>query len=78
MPLQTALARAGVITRSFSRVTALRCVIGLLRRWRERMQSHPELCELDDHILKDVGLTREARRCEAASSFRRQWFSSFL
>src|SRR4051794_26334072 len=76
--LQAALAPARVNTRSPSRVTALRGVIGLLRRWRELMRSHPELRELDNHILKDIGLIREARRCEAASPFRHQWFSSFF
>lgn len=77
MPLlQTALAPALANTRSPRRVTALRRVIGLLRRWRERVQSRPQLCELDDHILQNIGLTHKERLCEAASPFRRQWFSS--
>lgn len=50
--------------------TALRRVIGLLRCWRERMKPRPELCVLDDHILKDLGLTREALRLEATWKFR--------
>ncbi len=60
MPLQTALAPTGANTRSADPVTALRRVIGLLRRWRERVQSRPQLYDLDDHILRDIGLTREA------------------
>jgi uncharacterized protein YjiS (DUF1127 family) len=38
-----------------------RQVIGRLRRWRERMRSRRQLrmlCDLDDHILQDIGLTR--------------------
>jgi uncharacterized protein YjiS (DUF1127 family) len=48
---------------------ALRRVIGLLRRWRERAHSRPQLCELDDHILQDIGLTREALLRETARPF---------
>ena len=45
--------------------TILRRVIGLLRRWRERGRTRPQLCELDDHILQDIGLTRDALLREA-------------
>jgi uncharacterized protein YjiS (DUF1127 family) len=76
MPLQTALAPARANTGLPRRVTALRRVIGLLRRWRERVQSRPQLCELDDHILQDIGLTRKARLYEITEQFRGQWFSS--
>jgi len=76
MPLQTALAPARANTGLPRRVTALRRVIGLLRRWRERVQSRPQLCELDDHILQDIGLTRKARLYEITELFRSQWFSS--
>jgi uncharacterized protein YjiS (DUF1127 family) len=71
MPLQTALAPARVNTRSPGRVTALRRVISLLRRWRDRVQSRPQLYELDDHILQDIGLTREALLLEEGWRFRR-------
>jgi uncharacterized protein YjiS (DUF1127 family) len=76
MPLQTALAPALANTRSPRRVTALRPIIGLLRRWRERVQSRRQLYELDAHILRDIGLTRKARLSEVTQLFRGQWFSS--
>jgi uncharacterized protein YjiS (DUF1127 family) len=76
VPLQTVLSSARANTRSPCRVTALRRVIGFLRRWRQRVQSRPQLCELDDHILKDIGLTRKARLSEITLLFRGQWFSS--
>jgi uncharacterized protein YjiS (DUF1127 family) len=78
MPLQAPLAPTRASARSPRRVTAVRCVIGLLRRWRERVPLRPQLCELDDHLLQDIGFTREARLSEAARLFRRQWFSAFL
>jgi uncharacterized protein YjiS (DUF1127 family) len=37
-----------------------RRVIGLLRGWRERAHSRRQLCELNDHLLQDIGLTRAA------------------
>jgi uncharacterized protein YjiS (DUF1127 family) len=43
-------------------------LIGLLRRWRKRMKARrqlSELCRLDDHILRDIGLTRSGLRWEA-------------
>src|SRR5438874_302068 len=43
MPLQTALAPVRVNKRWPRRVTAVRRVIGLLRRWRERVQLCPRL-----------------------------------
>lgn len=59
-------------TRHVRAGTALRRVIGLLRRWRERMRSRRQLnglCELDDHILQDIGLTRSELRREAEKPF---------
>jgi uncharacterized protein YjiS (DUF1127 family) len=76
VPLQTVLSPSRDNTRSPRRVTALRRVIGFLRRWRQRVQSRAQLCELDDHILKDIGLTRKARLSEITLLFRGQWFSS--
>jgi uncharacterized protein YjiS (DUF1127 family) len=70
-PLQTALARVVANTRSPCSVMALRRVIGLLRRWRERVQSRPQLYELDDRILRDIGLTRVALLFEETWQVRR-------
>ena len=71
VPLQTVLSPARANTRSPRRVTALRRVIGLLRRWQERVQSRPQLYKLDDHILRDIGLTREALLFEETWRVRR-------
>jgi len=42
------------------RNAGLRRVMGLLRDWRERAHSGRRLYELNDHILRDIGLTRDA------------------
>lgn len=59
-------------TRHIGGNTALQQVIGLLRRWRERIRSRRQLgrlCDLDDHILQDIGLTRTDLLREAARPF---------
>jgi uncharacterized protein YjiS (DUF1127 family) len=60
MSLQTAPGLARDAKRPLGRNAAFRRLIGLLRRWRERAHSRPQLCELDDHILQDIGLRRDA------------------
>jgi uncharacterized protein YjiS (DUF1127 family) len=60
MPLQTTLGSGAAATRQPRRNPAHRRVIASLRRWRERARTSPQLCELDDHILRDIGLTRDA------------------
>jgi uncharacterized protein YjiS (DUF1127 family) len=60
-------------TRQASANTRLRMAKDLLRGWRERMRSRRQLrnlCELDDHILQDIGLTRAALRREAKPFWR--------
>jgi uncharacterized protein YjiS (DUF1127 family) len=52
--------------------TALQQLIGLLRRRRERIRARRQLarlCDLDDHILQDIGLTRSELRCAAEEPF---------
>jgi uncharacterized protein YjiS (DUF1127 family) len=77
MALQTTLSPARVVARPprhrgtqlLQRETALRQAISLLRRWRERMRMRRQarnLCELDDHVLQDIGLTRAELLWEAA------------
>ena len=39
-------------------------IMSLLRRWRESAHSR-RLSELNDHILRDIGLTRDVLLCEA-------------
>ena len=80
MPLQTTSGPVPVAIRpphrdgakQLRRDTALQWVIGLLRRWRERMRSRRELgglCHVDDHILKDIGLTRSELLYTAKTPF---------
>ena len=52
--------------------TGLRRLVALVVRWRRRAAARRELrilCELDDHMLKDIGLTRSQLRREAARPF---------
>ncbi len=60
MPLQTTLGLTRGATQLPWRNTTLRRLMGLLRRWRERAHSRPDLCEVDDRILQDIGLKRDA------------------
>jgi uncharacterized protein YjiS (DUF1127 family) len=68
MPLRTTL---GPPRRAAQRPSnsALRHLIGLLWRWRERAHSRRQLCELDDRILQDIGLTRDAVLRETTRPF---------
>jgi uncharacterized protein YjiS (DUF1127 family) len=52
--------------------TALRRITSLLSLWRERIRARRhlrDLCQLDDYMLQDIGLTRSALRCEAGKPF---------
>ena len=80
MAPQTTLSPARVVgrlprrrsTQFLRRKTALRQAISLLRRWRERMRMRRQarnLCELDDHVLQDIGLTRAELFREAAKPY---------
>lgn len=47
-------------------------IIELIARWRRRAAARRELralCELDDYILRDIGLTRSELRDEATRPF---------
>lgn len=47
-------------------------IIGILRtmsRWVDRSNQRHALAELDDHLLRDVGLSRSAARREATKPF---------
>jgi len=41
----------------------------LLARWYDRHLQRLDLAEVDDHLLRDLGLTREDVRRECAKSF---------
>jgi uncharacterized protein YjiS (DUF1127 family) len=53
--------------RSFPFVTWFRS--RLLARWYDRHLQRLELAEIDDHLLRDLGLTPEDVRRECAKSF---------
>jgi uncharacterized protein YjiS (DUF1127 family) len=40
-------------------LTTLRRIFAVIRLWRRRTGSRHQLRELDDHLLKDIGLKRE-------------------
>jgi uncharacterized protein YjiS (DUF1127 family) len=69
MPLQAALGPVRGPTQPPGRDTTLRRLIRLLRRWRERSHSRRELHELDDHILQDIGLSRDTLLRESRRPF---------
>ena len=46
-----------------------RCSPWLVTRWYDRYLQRLDLAEIDDHLLRDLGLTREGVRRECAKSF---------
>jgi uncharacterized protein YjiS (DUF1127 family) len=51
---------------------ALKQITGRLNLWRARVRARRQLrdvCQLDDHILQDIGLTRVALRHEPERPF---------
>ena len=69
MLLQTTPVSARSARYAPGRNSVLRRVMRLLQRWRERTRTHPQLCELDDYILRDIGLTRDALLCESTRPY---------
>jgi uncharacterized protein YjiS (DUF1127 family) len=57
--------------RGFYRSTSLRLREGLdtLRVWRERARGRQQLRTFDDHLLRDIGLTRLQAEAEANKPF---------
>ncbi|WLQ13872.1 DUF1127 domain-containing protein [Hahella aquimaris] len=41
----------------------------LTRRWRKQARTRRELANLNDHLLRDLGITEEDRRQEAGKPF---------
>ena len=69
MPLHPTLDPVRGATRQPGRNATLRRLVGLLRRWRERAHSRRRLCKPDDHILQDIGPTRDALLREITMPF---------
>jgi uncharacterized protein YjiS (DUF1127 family) len=56
-------------TRGIAPLTAIRRLVLTFQEWRRRARSRQELSKLSDHMLKDIGLSREAADREAAKPF---------
>ena len=58
-------------TRGVSPLPAIRRIVAAIWRWRSRARAHSrqQLRELSDHLLKDIGLRREAVGCEFPKPF---------
>lgn len=50
-------------------LTSFRALPRLSRQWRQHVSERRHLLELDDHVLADFGLTRQAAVEEAAKPF---------
>ena len=46
-----------------------RGVLTLVREWLRRSRTRTEIAELDDHLLRDIGLTRFEAEVEARKHF---------
>ena len=47
---------------------AVRLLVRLLS-WSDRLRQRRQLLSMDDHLLKDIGLTRADIQCEAGKPF---------
>ena len=56
-------------TGSIALLTAIRRLSAAIQEWRRRARSRQELSKLSDHMLKDIGLSREAANYEAGKPF---------
>ncbi|MCV3206710.1 DUF1127 domain-containing protein [Mesorhizobium sp. YC-39] len=67
MTAKTASTPAPIACPPFPFLRRLR--LRLLARWYDRHLQRLDLAEIDDHLLRDLGLTREDVRRECAKSF---------
>ena len=44
-------------------------LFGLLREWLQRSRAREEISELDDRLLRDIGLSRDDVRAELSKHF---------
>jgi uncharacterized protein YjiS (DUF1127 family) len=64
--------RLGAVVATSATTPRYNSSLALLRRWRERIGARRQLaglCDLDDHILQDIGLTRSELGCETETPF---------
>ena len=54
---------------SVTLMAGLRWVVRNVHEWNERSRQRQALAELDDHLLKDIGISRPAAAVEASQPF---------
>jgi uncharacterized protein YjiS (DUF1127 family) len=59
----------GAATLHHHRASIVARTVSLLLAWLERSRQRRALSELDDRLLRDIGLTRDEARREAMRSF---------
>jgi uncharacterized protein YjiS (DUF1127 family) len=69
MTTTAASSTAPVARLPFPFVALRRLRLRLLARWYDRHLQRLDLAEIDDHLLRDLGLTPEDVRRECAKSF---------
>jgi uncharacterized protein YjiS (DUF1127 family) len=50
-------------------MTGLQWIVGNVQVWNQRIRQRQALAELDDHLLKDIGVSPTAARIEASQAF---------
>jgi len=63
------LCRVGRRRRSPARGVGLRAMVDRIRTWRERARQRRHLAGLNDHMLRDIGLTRGDVMAECSKPF---------
>jgi uncharacterized protein YjiS (DUF1127 family) len=56
-------------TRHIAPLAAIRRIVVAMRLWRERARARQQLRQLNDHLLRDVGLRREHLGYESTEPF---------
>jgi len=54
---------------SVTLMAGLRRVVHNVHEWNDRSRQRQALAELDDHLLKDIGIARSAAAVEASQPF---------
>jgi len=54
---------------SVALMASLQSIVGTFLEWNERSRQRQALAELDDHLLKDVGILRSAAAVEISRPF---------
>lgn len=60
---------AGFVANSPSWGDTFTAAVAAIQDWHERARSRRALAELDPHLLKDIGVSRDEARAEAIKPF---------